>query len=321
VPISPSSPPQNSELEGLAESSTPELGDLLVDEDLERERVRVSERGTEAIAWYVPFHYQPNEDRWGIYIREIALFGIAEGFRKADPGQAPLQDYVRGLFNAVRSHELFHHRMEVLGLVAEQFSERPLYLAYSRNAYRPSFGTSDCLEEALANATAVRAAKRPMRDHIRAMCDGSPPGYRDYVRFLGKRDYQEGLAGLTGRLRDGSNTPRASVASWFPEIWRSSILDPDKVPMYLVTDPRIPQSLRDKLFPLRIKRVRDVIRYCTNRRIGAKVVHGGKHSKLKFLSGASVPYSKSWVVPPHYFLKQVADVLGLTKSQLIQAIG
>src|SRR5262249_54752660 len=115
-------------------------------------------------------------------------------------------------FFALFLHEHFHHKLEGFGirLALADRTTPDHYLRYDHGVYKPSFGTDDNLEEALANADAYRRLghdpyKRVLSAGIRAALRRwmkwrfqyvDPPGYRMAVRYLGGDDFIAGAEWL-----------------------------------------------------------------------------------------------------------------------------
>lgn len=293
-------------------------------EHIAKLRQRISAEGTEAIAFYRPFHYLPFEGSWGIYFQEGALFDLAEEARRADrkrPDDAPR--YFRALLAAVRQHELFHFRNEVLALTLEQPGQKRLFLRYAKKVYRPTLGTADCVEEALANAASLLVPFRDsdlIRPHLERIYAVSPPGYKDYANYLPAAANEDGIGLLTAQLITGvANPPPVPVRTWFPLASDQSVASAEQVPQYLLLDPRISQDLRGILLGLLVNRMSDVFRFC-KKKCNAIVEAGGRHSAVRFPSGRKVPFSSSWPHPPMFFLDQLAEAAGMPRREFIEGI-
>jgi len=120
-------------------------------------------------AWYFPLHFYGHS--WGIYIREECLMTLAadiagdvdwslvSGYRgRMD---AIVKQLLRGAFYTLFLHEQFHHKVESLGLRLLIAAGSDRYRPYKANVYRPAWGTSDCLEESLANAESYPLSRLP----------------------------------------------------------------------------------------------------------------------------------------------------------------
>lgn len=177
---------------------------IRVPEELARDRDEVSRRtkeliaqhGVEAVGWYSPWH-RYEEDVWGVYLHAEQLEQLC--FTAwLDAGRyenVPYELAAALVVRKVYDHEMFHARMEVAATFAEMTAGAPKLLQYQDAVYRKHYGTSDCLEEALANYSAHRklegylpylckaydrGAVYAVRNAIRDLMDLAPAGYRDW---------------------------------------------------------------------------------------------------------------------------------------------
>lgn len=136
----------------------------------------IKERGTEAIAVYLPYHLSRS---WGIYIFEEPLNGLSYIISHYT-GLA--FDYVFNLCErAVIEHELFHFQTEYAATIAETVCRKPIYGPYFVRS-RPY--SED--EEAIANACMLTLSHldAKIRSMLEMVCLESPPGYKDFRKFL-----------------------------------------------------------------------------------------------------------------------------------------
>lgn len=177
---------------------------IRVPEELARDRDEVSRRtkeliaqhGVEAVGWYSPWH-RYEEEVWGVYLHaerleQLCVTAWLDAGRYANvPYELAATLVVRNVYD----HEMFHARMEVAATFAEMTAGAPKLLRYQDAVYRKHYGTSACLEEALANNYAHRNleghlpslceaydrnAVYAVRNAIRDLMDLAPPGYRDW---------------------------------------------------------------------------------------------------------------------------------------------
>ena len=156
----------------------------ILDEELgeryEKEVLReIEELGIEAIAIYVPYHLTKS---WGIYIFLEKLSGLA--FHVSQRLGIAFSDAFHSCGRAVIEHELFHFHTEYSATIIETVVRRRIYLPYLR-ASRPY----DKDEEAIANAWMLTSRspyirRKIIRSELKRLCDMSPPGYRDYGKYL-----------------------------------------------------------------------------------------------------------------------------------------
>jgi len=162
--------------------------------------------GTEALAWYIPFHDTDSE--WGIYIRDIGPRIIANrcfpDLLRTDPGEA------LGLaFDFLFAHEFFHHISEIACTTLENSNpSNPLYRPYFDRLV--SGDADEALEEALANSFALDFIPgKQYKDGLRGLMDDCPPGYRDYGEYQSELRFERGLDWLasmfTGKPFSRSN--------------------------------------------------------------------------------------------------------------------
>ena len=180
----------------------------------------------EVCAWYAPIHY--SGIRWGIYIREECLkrmmYDVLHYVNWREVGHISLKDVVLQVRNAcfyyVYFHEQFHHKVESLGFRALIATQSDTYRRYKSHVYGPTYLTSDCLEESLANADAyIRFGEKRYRDRldrevilaIRAYARDemamSPPGYQEGLRYITKRHFKMGLQELHCQLVEATPKP------------------------------------------------------------------------------------------------------------------
>jgi hypothetical protein len=147
----------------------------------------IREYGFEAIAIYVPFHFTTD---WGIYFFKERLNGFS--YIVSRRLNLPFEDAFACCERAIMEHESFHFQAEYCGTIAETILRRRLYVPY-RERFKPY--NKD--EEAIANATMLTSRSpriRRIRQELQRLCSVSPPGYRDYPKYLRGRavlDYEE----------------------------------------------------------------------------------------------------------------------------------
>ena len=177
----------------------------------------------EVCAWYAPIH--SSGIRWGIYIREECLkrmmYDVLHYVNWREVGHISLKDVVLQIRNAcfyyVYFHEQFHHKVESLGFRALLATQSDTYRRYKSHVYGPTYLTSDCLEESLANADAYnRFSEKRYRDRldrevilaIRAYAKNemamSLPGYREGLRYITRNRFKMGLQELHCQFVEGS---------------------------------------------------------------------------------------------------------------------
>lgn len=177
-----------------------------VDEVEQTWRDSTEGEGTEAFAWYVPFHYSTR--RWGIYVDEVGLQLLgnllyewsqqlstsssgSRPSRSSWPPTAPLSVPVRGgggqgepsfdtraeaftlALEILLRHEWYHHQVELLAAHLEDAADKMYYERYHQEVYRDTFPEGTCIEESLANAYVYRSRaavnRAPSGDVFRAL--------------------------------------------------------------------------------------------------------------------------------------------------------
>lgn len=166
-----------------------------------------SELGIEACAFYMSFHYSPN---WGIYVKKDCLRHLSAWLKDSINGT--WRDCVEFVWYTLLYHEKYHYKIDLFSLMIESSKKYPLYIHYFNDVYSKTFLSSDNLEEALANAFAVRsirfvptkkdydAKKEWLQDE---WFDNTPGGYRDYVNYLSTSDFRYGENRIMAQIIDG----------------------------------------------------------------------------------------------------------------------
>lgn len=138
-----------------------------------------------AYGTYLPIHFFLDgglkDLSWGIYISEIGVYRLAAklkaGFEAASPLSARDPDYLTLAYQILLRHELEHFKVESFALNAELFLKRPIYVRYLNDVYAETYHSSDCLEEALANAAVLNSTT------IRRLLESMYPGQEDIAGF------------------------------------------------------------------------------------------------------------------------------------------
>jgi hypothetical protein len=185
-------------------------------------------------AWYQPIHYYGRD--WGIFIRQDCILKkalrIARYLSYRIPRGVDLRRLASWLQRAATLkyflHEHFHHKVECLGLRFHVMTDIPYYADYKQKIYRKYFLTAKCLEESLANADAYRRLgdnpyklyfPKPwlgyLRDYLKKIdFPTCPPGYRQALNFLKKKEFEDGEDLLHGQMKEASLSPVQPVSEW-----------------------------------------------------------------------------------------------------------
>lgn len=184
-------------------------------------------------AWYQPIHFFAHD--WGIFVREDCLLSQAKniasklrlgGQRVTNPSLLT-KALLRASFSTFFLHEQFHHKVECLGLRLHVVLGFSAYLPYESSVYRATFGSDDCLEEALANADSYRrlgtspykhllgdTVLTSTREYLENRFVRDPPGYRMAGKYLKRRGFEDGLNELQGQVREATLKPVRPAANW-----------------------------------------------------------------------------------------------------------
>jgi predicted RNA binding protein YcfA (HicA-like mRNA interferase family) len=149
----------------------------------------------DALAFYLPFHYYL-PDWWGIYIlaEGVELFALhlmfyCKAYLKFNEAKAIARFYLY-------HHEAFHHKTECFATRLESSHRIPLYKTGFEKLYQKTVMTNHCLEESLAEATALDKVRAKLKnnndvrlpqimDALTTMCRMSPPGYKQGPDMIG----------------------------------------------------------------------------------------------------------------------------------------
>ena len=182
--------------------------------------------GTDALAWYRPFHMRPHE-KWGITILDQGIWYLAKFIA------AQMHEDVERLYNSEQSesilsecfdvaldflyyHELFHFKVELAATMAELNSNTPFYREYWLNGFNSeseAIRGNSPLEEALANSFARNKAleevptknQSRVRKALDSFIKSQPDGYKDAYSVRGKKTFRVGVEDLISKLVDIPN--------------------------------------------------------------------------------------------------------------------
>ena len=245
---------------------------------------------TDCLAFYLPFHYY-HPDWWGVYLLyEGVLWLAAEIMRRSNNEVGRRQ-----AFEATRLflyyHEAFHHKTECFATRLELTHRKALYKGGFAQHYRRRLGTAECVEEGLANATALTETKKRLRNQkadkaLVAYVAESPPGYDQGNRF--RRVFEKVRCEFA---EENQRVCLPHLPSKNPEIWKTAphlfhgIADIKSRVNYVVprSSPiaaRLP--FRPSLPPRKlVKKLRDLVGL-------EKVREGGRHEVWKTSDGRIV---------------------------------
>jgi len=151
----------------------------------------LKEYGTEALAWYKPFHFY--DTKWGIYIRWRGVLYLAYSLYKAGyPGsdaEILTASLIKNAFRILHSHAYFHFLVEWAASFMESLFERPFYSSYMASISPREGRLESNIEEPLANAYALRQVDPGVRDALSELYRTQPPPYREFGSYIGEEGF------------------------------------------------------------------------------------------------------------------------------------
>jgi hypothetical protein len=187
----------------------------------------IQQLGTDALAFYKPFHFY---DDWGIYIRLRGVFYLANLLRVAS--KKSLDAIFKISTKILHSHESFHFLTEWASTFLELKFLKPFYKNYAKL----SLIQIRKLEEALANAHSYRKLAFSERNKIVQFFSLQPTGYRDFRNYVNNDAFLFGRREL-GSLIEGFSTSQIEEMPQFELLFNAdSLLVTNEVPVYLVVE-------------------------------------------------------------------------------------
>jgi predicted RNA binding protein YcfA (HicA-like mRNA interferase family) len=141
----------------------------------------------DAFAFYLPFHYY-HPTWWGVYLSFEGVIWLASDIIQRSSGSVAAPAAFRAARMFLYYHEAFHHKTECFATRLELTHRVPLYRTGFETLYQETFGTDKCLEEGLANASALLSTSKNSKcaasdtaliEYVKA----SSPGYRMGAEF------------------------------------------------------------------------------------------------------------------------------------------
>lgn len=183
------------------------------------------------LAWYQPLH-SFGED-WGIYITQSGILKIANEISAFCLGPPP-RDFeallVLAAYECLLQHEYFHYKVESFGIrlsLTDRCNPRR-WIEYKTTVYRPTLGSDNNLEEAMANAFAYKIVTSYRSSLMRILGDrisdstarwmyhswsSAPPGYREAGKYLG-RDFVNGCHELMNQIVTANQVHAEDNLDW-----------------------------------------------------------------------------------------------------------
>lgn len=209
---------------------------------------RPSSVSTDRIAWYFSFRHLGYP--WGIFYDEAAIYDhVVRLYLEFEDKHADIVDLFQKVIYAITIHELFHYRVDVFALNLEMATDRPVYLPYKANVYRPSFATPGCLEEALANASTIVRSLGSIKEVLYAWYKRCRDGYCQFDWYDHPDTFESGLVKLMNQICEGRVTPTRDTPHWFPELsWDDPYYGSSQVPRYIVERTHLTDIERQAIF-------------------------------------------------------------------------
>jgi len=147
----------------------------------------------ECLAFYLPFHYYYPE-WWGVYLLYEGVLWLAGEIMRRSGNQVGRRQAFEAARLFLYYHEAFHHKTECFAIRLELAHRQAFYKAGFEQHYRATFGTTDCWEEGLSNATALKETWKKLRNSkadeaLAGYVAECPPGYdhgNKFRRIFGK---------------------------------------------------------------------------------------------------------------------------------------
>jgi len=186
----------------------------------------IEKQGTDALAWYRPFHMAPQE-KWGITILDQGIWYVARKLAEEMYSEPYDENQIQLCRNIAKNflyhHEMFHFKVELAATMVELINSRPIYAQYwSPQEHREWFGSEvkshglgkAPLEEALANSYAWdkiyseyeeddrKVVKNAIKEFIKTQPDGYNHGFRLTV---GGENWKEAMSELINKLLNATD--------------------------------------------------------------------------------------------------------------------
>ena len=272
-------------------------------------RITLSPKAPEpACAWYCPIHYFGHA--WGIYIKEDCLLAISQDLATyVDwtavrlPFLESAKQLLRAAFYVFFLHEQFHHKVESFGLRALIATGSDRYRPYKSNVYRRFFGTSDCLEESLANAQSFNrlaetryksrldsAINHGLKEFLWVWMSLQAPGYREGLDYISRGAFRKGLHQLQSEILDGSRPAATPENHWSVAQNMSKALGNISKEIYVIMPSSGKAIFPAKNFDPSSTTSSKELEKALIRHYGYNLVQGGKgsHVKLKKTGSATI---------------------------------
>jgi hypothetical protein len=199
----------------------------------------IEKRGTDALAWYCPFH-RFARNSWGIYIPDESVSYLALKIFNDPQTRLPKRAVADPLsyawaFRLLFLHEFFHFVTEISASAIEFIKGAPCYEDYFAHEYCMPVDYDEPLEEALANAFAFRGTMKEITlrarkgrfnrqagtrsaknlpnspawqknaiGKMKAFMSSQPSGYSSFPEYLAPDAFSAGAGRLTATINQRS---------------------------------------------------------------------------------------------------------------------
>lgn len=175
----------------------------------------------ECLAFYLPFHYY-HPKWWGVYLTYEGVLWLSNEILRLSKHSVPRLQALQAARLFLYHHEAFHHKVECFATRLELTHRRPFYKTGFERYYQNTFGTVDCLEEGLGNASALKDSYNKHKSKaidaaLAEYVDHNPPGYNQGNVF------RPIFMSVRCRLaEDSHHTSLPHMPQKNPEVWRTT---------------------------------------------------------------------------------------------------
>ncbi|GAH56894.1 unnamed protein product, partial [marine sediment metagenome] len=172
---------------------------IIDDQELEDE---ISERGVEALAWYISFH---QSNKWGIYFRVRGLSYLSNIF-KYKSNFNDINRRIKVAYDLLYYHEFFHFLTDMVSSNMEMVYRDVLYnyylefLEYLEGSKRDAYNNI-YIEEPLANAYVLKRMPKKYHYRIKNFFNIQPKPYSQFYCFLSEDTFVRGKRKLGAIVR------------------------------------------------------------------------------------------------------------------------
>jgi mRNA-degrading endonuclease RelE of RelBE toxin-antitoxin system len=227
-------------------------GDMETFPELDIEEEQFKDDGTDALAWYVSFHFDPH--RWGIYILDKGIYYLSKNvFSKSELTSKSglpfnMLDLLQQSYKFLFLHEYFHFITDIAAStfeVAASFKSgitKPIYYTeYINKVYMKPASIYEPLEEALANAFAYnKFSGKALKSQLMKFMKNQGSGYSTFDNYP-KNKFREGRKKLSTSLCSSQKMGLGYEPLEIPFNSHNNDVSYGDVPVYIVPtikDPR-----------------------------------------------------------------------------------